>query len=92
MFDVRLGERQKNTTGRTPSKPLLLIGVSKIIRKPEPELKLENRETGDLVPVPVWKIQKPGTSVPVPGFWYPIFTGLLGTEVSILFNNMYILI
>jgi hypothetical protein len=48
------------------------------------------RETGDPVLVPVWKIQKPRTSVPVPGFWYPIFTGLPGTEIFILFNNIYI--
>jgi hypothetical protein len=27
MFYVRLGERQENTTGRTPSKPLLKISI-----------------------------------------------------------------
>jgi hypothetical protein len=40
-------------------------------------------ETGVLVPVPVWKNQKPGTPVPVPGFWYLVFTGLPGTRLNI---------
>jgi hypothetical protein len=31
------------------------------------------------VPVPVLKNQKLGTPVPVPGFWYTVFTGIPGT-------------
>jgi hypothetical protein len=46
-----------------------------------------NRKTGAPVSVPVWKNQKPGTPVPVPGFWYPVFTGLPRTGL-----NIYILI
>ena len=72
-----------------------LLGVSKITEKSEPELKNQDTgkpETGDPVQVPVWKIQKSGTSVPVSDFLYPIFIELLGTEVSILFNNIYIFI
>jgi hypothetical protein len=42
-----------------------------------------SRETEVPVPVPVWKNQKPDTSVPVPGFWYPVFTGLPGTGLNI---------
>jgi hypothetical protein len=50
----------------------------------------QNQKTGKLetrvpVPVPVWKNQIPGTPVPVPGFWYPIFTGLPGTGLNIYF-------
>jgi hypothetical protein len=42
-------------------------------------------ETGVPVPVPVWKNQIPGTPVPVPSFWYPVFTGLPGTRLNIYF-------
>ena len=42
----------------------ILVGVSKKIREPKPE-----SETGVPVPVPVWKNQKPGAPVPVPGFY-----------------------
>ena len=50
-------------------------------------------EIGDPVPVPVWKIQKPGTPVHrVIGNRVPRFTELLGTGVFMLFNNIYILI
>jgi hypothetical protein len=61
--------------------------VSKKTGEPEPEP--ENRETGVPVPVPVWKNQKSGTPVPVPGFWYPVFTGLLGTGLNILFIYLF---
>ena len=62
------------------------VGVSKKIEKPEPEPKnweTGNREIEVPVPVPVWKNQKPGTSIPVPGFWYLVFTGLLGIGLNI---------
>jgi hypothetical protein len=37
MFYVRLGERQENTTGRTPSKPLLLLSKEeKTVQQNEP--------------------------------------------------------
>jgi hypothetical protein len=70
--------------------PLLALGVSKKTGKPEPEP--ENRETGNRetgVPVPVWKNQKPGTPVPVPGFWYSVFTGLPGTGLNIFFIYLF---
>jgi hypothetical protein len=57
--------------------------VSKKTGEPEPEPENREsgkRETGVPVPVPVWKNQKPGT--PVPGFWYPVFTGLPGTVLN----------
>jgi hypothetical protein len=46
-----------------------------------------NQEIGDPVLVPVWKIQKPGTLVPVPGFYQ-----VTKNRVFILFNNIYILL
>jgi hypothetical protein len=61
-----------------PSIHMLLVGVS--IKTEELEPELENRDTGVPVPVPVpvpvWTNQKSGTPVLVPGFWYPVFTGL----------------
>jgi hypothetical protein len=60
---------------------VLPVGVSKITGK---------SEIGD--PVPVSKIKKPSTLVPVPGFWYLVFIGKSGTGVPILFNNIYILL
>jgi hypothetical protein len=62
---------------------VLPVGVSKITGK---------SEIGDPVPVPVSKIKKPSTLVPVPGFWYLVFIGKPGTGVPILFNNIYILL
>jgi hypothetical protein len=65
-----------------------LLGVSKKTGEPEPENReIGNREPG--VPVPVWKNQKPGTPVPVPGFWYPVFTGLPGTGLHIYFLFLF---
>jgi hypothetical protein len=60
------------------------------VSKKTGELEPENRKTGNQetevpVPVPVWKNQKPGTPVLVPGFWYPVFTGLSGTGLNIYF-------
>jgi hypothetical protein len=54
----------------------------------------ENRETGKPetgvpIPVLVWKNQKPGTPVPVPGFWYPVFTGFPGTGLNIFFIYLF---
>jgi hypothetical protein len=49
--------------------------------------KTGNRETGDLVPV--LKNQKPGTPVPVPGFWYPVFTGIPGTSKIIYIHILF---
>jgi hypothetical protein len=65
---------------------ILCIGVLKKTGELEPEP--ENRETGNWetgvpVSVPIWKNQKPGTPVPVPGFWYPVFTELPGTGLNI---------
>jgi hypothetical protein len=57
------------------------LGVSKKTGEPEPE----NRETGVPVLIPLWKNQKPGTPISVPGFWYPVFTGLPGTGLYIFF-------
>jgi hypothetical protein len=35
--------------------------------------KIGNRETGDPIPIPVLKNQKPGIPVPIPGFyWEPV--------------------
>jgi hypothetical protein len=63
-----------------PLKDGFSLGVSKKTGEP----KLENRETEKLetrvsVLVPIWKNQEPCTPVPVPGFWYLVFTGLPGT-------------
>jgi hypothetical protein len=57
--------------------------VSKNTGKPKPEL--ENQEIGDLVPVLVGKNQKPGTPIPIPSFWHPVITGLLGTGVPLIY-------
>jgi hypothetical protein len=64
--------------------------VSKKTGKLEPEP--ENREigkpeTGKPVPVPVWKNQKPGTPVPVPGFYR-----VIGNRVKYIFFILYIYI
>jgi hypothetical protein len=62
----------------------MLFGVSKIIRKPE--LEPENWGPGFDS-----DFEKPKTRypIPVPGFWYSVFTGIPGTGKIIYIHILF---
>ena len=77
---------------KTPSPSPVIRGVKKNRGTGTGTGKPGNRETGVPVPVPVWKNQKPGTLVPVPGFWYPVLTGLPDPGEIYIFYYYYFLV